>query len=280
LVDESVAGGGSFDSTVWPDRNDVVVPDVVDDEAFELSPVPDDGAGQPFGLLEEFSSDRADPAFSERVRHWGPGRGLEDFEAFGSEDLVEGVDELAASVADQRAGIGELVGVFEEQVAGGLGGPGAGRIRGETSEDHLARLDLDEEEDVVAAKGGGVDGEEVTCVGCLGAQELGPSLFGAFRCGVDVVVFEDLLHGRLGDLVAEADEFAVYPPVSPRRVLSGETHNQPAQLDRSWRSADALAGWVGPVSGDSSSVPAQQGLGRDDPALAQSAGECRGDRSE
>jgi hypothetical protein len=139
---------------------------------------------------------------------------------------------------------------------------------------------LDEEEDVVAAKGGGVDGEEVTCVGCLGAQELGPSLFGAFRCGVDVVVFEDLLHGRLGDLVAEADEFAVYPPVSPRRVLSGETHNQPAQLDRSWRSADALAGWVGPVSGDSSSVPAQQGLGRDDPALAQSAGECRGDRSE
>ena len=141
----------------------VVVPDVVDDEAFELAAVPDDG------VIEEFSTDRADTSFSERVRYWGPGRSLEDLEAFGSEDLVEGGDELAGSVADQRAGTGELVGVFGEQVAGGLGGPGAGRVRGETGEDHLARLDLDEEEDVVAAKAGGVDGEEVTCDGCLGA---------------------------------------------------------------------------------------------------------------
>ena len=152
IVDESVAAGCSehcdagwhrwrlvergfgrplFEGAVRPVL--VVVPDEVDDEALELAAVPDDGA------VEEFSSDRADPAFSERVRDWGPGRGLEDLEAFGSEDLVEGVDEQAASVADQRAGTGELVGVVEEQVAGGLGSPDAGRIRGEPGED-LSKL--------------------------------------------------------------------------------------------------------------------------------------------
>ena len=41
----------------------VVVGDVVDDKMLELAVVPDDGA------VEEFSSDGADPSFSERVGH-------------------------------------------------------------------------------------------------------------------------------------------------------------------------------------------------------------------
>ncbi len=45
----------------------VVVVGVVDHEPFELLLVPDDGAGQPFGLFEELAADRSDPAFSERV---------------------------------------------------------------------------------------------------------------------------------------------------------------------------------------------------------------------
>jgi hypothetical protein len=43
----------------------VVVCDVVADETFELSSVPDDGA------VEKLSADGSDPAFSERVRHGG-----------------------------------------------------------------------------------------------------------------------------------------------------------------------------------------------------------------
>ena len=100
----------------------VVVVDVVGDESFELALVPDDGA------VEELAAQGADPAFGERVRDRRPDRGLEDLEAFGAEDLVEGVDELAASVTYERSGAGELVAVAEEQVAGGLGGPGAGRV--------------------------------------------------------------------------------------------------------------------------------------------------------
>jgi hypothetical protein len=44
----------------------VVVVRVVDDEAFELVLVPDDGA------VEEFPADGSDPAFGEGVGNWCP----------------------------------------------------------------------------------------------------------------------------------------------------------------------------------------------------------------
>jgi hypothetical protein len=64
--------------------------------------------------------------------------------------------------------------VTEEHIASGLSRPAAGGVRGETGEEHLAGLEVDEEQHVVAAQGHGVDGEEVAGDGCLGAEELGP----------------------------------------------------------------------------------------------------------
>ena len=121
--------------------------DVVDDEAFELSLVQDDGA------VEQLAAQSADPAFSESVRDWGADGCHEDLEALGSEDLVEGVNELAASVTHERSGIGEAVGMAQEQVAGCLGGRRAGRVGGDSGEDHFAGGDVDEEQQVVAAQG-------------------------------------------------------------------------------------------------------------------------------
>jgi len=151
----------------------VVMADVVGDEAFELGLVLDDGA------VEEFASDRSDPAFGERVGHRGADRGLEDFEAFCAEDLVERVDELAAAVTNECPCVLEAFGVADEKVPGGLGGPGAGRVGGDTGEDDLAGADFDEEQYVVAAQECGVDGEEVAGDGGLGVQELGPGDVGA-----------------------------------------------------------------------------------------------------
>ena len=125
-------------------------------------------AGQPCGLLEEFASDRSDPAFGEGVCHGSADGCFEDLEAVIFEDLVEGVDELAATVSDQSPSTGEPVAVAEEEVAGGLGCPGAGGVGGETGEDHLSGGDVDEEQAVVAAQRGGVDGEEVAGDGSLG----------------------------------------------------------------------------------------------------------------
>ena len=97
-----------------------VVIDVVDDKLVELATVPDDGA------IEELASKGAHPAFGERVRHRGAYRCLEDLHSFGSEDLVEGVDELVAAVAHKRTRPSESVGMAQEQVPRRLGGPHAG----------------------------------------------------------------------------------------------------------------------------------------------------------
>ena len=66
--------------------------------------------------------------FGERVRHGGAYGCLEHLHAFGCEDLVKGADELACAVAHQSPRIGVLVGVLEQQVPGGLGGPDAGGV--------------------------------------------------------------------------------------------------------------------------------------------------------
>ena len=86
----------------------VVVVDVVADEAFELVPVPDDGA------VEELAAHRSAPTLSKSVSHRGPDGRLQDLEAFGVEDLAERVDELAGSVSDQGPSTGEFVAALEE----------------------------------------------------------------------------------------------------------------------------------------------------------------------
>ena len=118
----------------------VVMIDVVDDEIVELAAVPDDGA------VEELASKGADPAFGERVRHGGAHRCGEDLHTFGSEDLVEGVDELAGAVSHERRGVGELVAVLEQQVPRRLGGPDAGWVVRDRCEVHGSGGDVDEEQ--------------------------------------------------------------------------------------------------------------------------------------
>ena len=144
----------------------VVVVDVVGDESFELLVVPDDGA------VEELTTETADPAFRERVGAWCPDRCLEDLHVFGADDFVEGVDELATSVAYERPCVGELVAVSDEEVAGGLGRPGSGGVLGDAAEVDGSGGDVDEEQQVEPAERDGVDGGEVAGDCGLGAQEL------------------------------------------------------------------------------------------------------------
>jgi hypothetical protein len=107
LVDESVTSGRFHDLELgricaggvrgwqrWPLLEGTVrpmggvVPDVVDDEPFELGLVPGDGA------VEEFAAYRSDPLFREGVGNRSTDGCLEDLEAPSAEDLVKCVDEL------------------------------------------------------------------------------------------------------------------------------------------------------------------------------------------
>ena len=67
-----------------------------------MSPVPDDGA------VQQFAAQCPDPSFREGVGDRCADRGLENLDAFGSEHFIEAGGELAATIAYQCSGVGQL----------------------------------------------------------------------------------------------------------------------------------------------------------------------------
>jgi hypothetical protein len=68
------------------------------------------------------------------VRSRRLGRDLDHIDAFGGEDGIEGGGELGVAVADQEAERGDPLPQVHQQVAGGLAGPGRGRMGGYTEQ--------------------------------------------------------------------------------------------------------------------------------------------------
>ena len=189
---------------------------------------------------------------------------LRTLQPFGSEDLVEGVDELASAVAHECPGAGELVAVTEQQAPGGLGGPDAAGVVRDPCEVHAPGRDVDEEQQVEPAHRDGFDGGEVAGDGGLGPQELRPSDFAASGGGVDSGVLEDLPDRGRSEAVAEPGELAMDAAISPSRILGCEAQCESAKLRcRRWPARRSL--WLGPVSGDAAPVPAQKCVGGDQP---------------
>ncbi len=67
-------------------------------------------------------------------------------------------------------------------------------------------------------------------------------------------------------MVAEADEFAVDASVTPGRVLLCQSDDELADLGGGWGTSGASLS-LGPVTGYALAVPAQQGVGGDDPTV-------------
>ena len=84
---------------------------------------------------------------------------------------------------------------------------------------------------------------------------------------------------RCRDLVTQTGELAVDAAIAPSWVLVREMEDYSAELARGWRSS-VWACRLGPVSGDAAAVPAKQGVGSDEPALTQAAGESGCDGAE
>jgi len=120
--------------------------------------------------------------------------------------------------------------------------------------------------------------------GGLGSNELDPGRPGPIGRGVDTLGPEDIPHGRRGDRVAEAGEFAVYAAVAPVGVLGGESYCQLSVFGVDQWPPRCSRGWSGPVSVYEAAVPAEHGLGSHDQehfgesAAIEGAGEHRQDR--
>ena len=79
--------------------------------------------------------------------------------------------------------------------------------------------------------------------------------------------------------MAEAGEFAVDTAVSPGRILCCHLDDEVPDLGSGrWPSRGVV--WLCPVACDTSSVPAQESVGCDEPSVAAGPGECLGDGAE
>jgi hypothetical protein len=148
----------------------VVVVDELDKDAFEVTLVSDE---QP---VQAFDPHGANESLGECVRARCSDRRIDHACTDRGHHFVEGTDELRVAIANQELDGATLVLEHGCEVARLLGDPAPDRVLGHTSEEDLAALEIDEEQDIDLSKARGVDGEEVARerAGSLGAKELCP----------------------------------------------------------------------------------------------------------
>jgi hypothetical protein len=133
--DRRVAG----DHGGWVVSRRVLVETLVRPVVVEVAHVlVEDGSGVSFVVDQHpvgaFGADAADEPFRITVRPGRPRRDLDHGNAFGVKDGIEGSGELGIPVADQEAEGADLVTEVCQKVAGSLGGPSRGRVRGHTEQ--------------------------------------------------------------------------------------------------------------------------------------------------
>ncbi len=176
-------------------------------------------------------------------------RTLEAAQARVGEYRVEGFGELAGTVADQELDV-RRVGVHEE-VAGSLGGPfarGVGRYTKQVGTT-AAVFQQDQGVDAFAA---------MMCSACAvrNCFHVGP-----LRCGAgSIPAWLRMFHTvETGDLVSEAGQFAVDPPVTPGGIVGGRAQHQSLDRSSGGRSPGTTPPAVVPSARHELAMPGQQG---------------------
>ena len=129
----------------------VVVLDVLGEHGLQMAAAEDEHP------VEALAPDGADHALTDGVGPGCPDRALDDPDALGGEDGVEGSGELGVAVADEELDRGRLVGEVHREVAGLLGHPLGDRVGGDAGDPYETRVVVDEHEHVEPAEEDGVD---------------------------------------------------------------------------------------------------------------------------
>jgi hypothetical protein len=197
------------------------------------------------------------------VRSGAPGRDSYDLDTGTGQDHVKLCGELSGPVADQEPETCGAISQVYQHVADLLCGPGPFRVRGDPEDVHVAGTDFHDEQAIQALQGqGAVHVEEIGGEHrrCLRMQELPPSRVGVpLRCWGNLQGFEDPADGGCADPVAELEQLALDPLVSPNVVLGGEPLDECGDLGADWRPSHSVR--VGPVAGDQAAMPAQDSAG-------------------
>ena len=230
----------------------VVVLDELRKDALKVAFVSDEEPVQALG------PDAPDETLGEGIGTWCPDRCLDDPSANRSHHFVEGSDELGVAILDQELHHTILVIERYDEVSRLLGDPASDRVFGDASEEDLASFEVDEEQDVEASQGDGVDGEEVARQrsGCLSSKELDPAGSRASWGWCKAVASKHVSHTGGGNGGAELPQLADDTEVTPARILSSEPEHKTDYL----RVERILGATVRgrPVASDELVVPAHE----------------------
>ena len=199
----------------------VVVVDVDPKHVLEL-PLADDQ-----DPIEAVAPDGADPALGERVRARCAKRRANDLDALTSEDLIEGVAELAVSIVDQKAERPQPLFGRPGELPGLLSYPGAARVGGAASQMYPPAAQLDKEEHVEASEPERVDGEEIAGDHglCVRTKELTPAQPSPRLGRRDTGLAQDGANRRRGHVGAHTGELADDPLIAPTRILTSDAQH-------------------------------------------------------
>jgi hypothetical protein len=186
-----------------------------------------------------FSADAADEPFRVAVRLGRAGRNLDDVDAFGGEDGIEGIGELRVPVADQKAEGADLVTEIHQEVAGGLGGPHRGRVsshpeKRDPSGAHFMTNKTSRRRSPMVSRVSKIGGQQP---GGLSAQEgpppcVAPPWRRAQPCGG-----QNPPNRTRANVVPEPDQFSLKAPVAPGRILVCQAQHQSSDLLINWGAA-------------------------------------------
>ena len=183
---------------------------------------------------------RQHEAFGEAVRLRTTRWDLDHLDTRTGEHRVERVRELSGAVADEEPEPRDVFAELHDQVAGLLCGPRPVGMPGHAQDVQEAVTDLEREQDVEPPqRHRAVDVEEVNRehAGALRAQELPPRRVGPpRRRRWYPVALQDPADRRGADAMAELEQLALDPLVSPVRVLRRHPYDQ--------RRDDWVDGWA------------------------------------
>jgi len=219
-------------------------------------------------VVEALAASRLYPPLGERVRLRGLDRGLDDPDAFGPEDLVEGTAVLRVTIPDQKPNASKPL--PHRQIPGLLGHPGRIRVPGDAEDVHPAGPELDAEQHVQRAEPGRLDGEEVERQDSIGLspEKLAPRGTPPAWGRAQAVPTEHRSDGRGAHSDAELQQLAPDPEVAPPWVLPGQSDDELYGVPTEWWSARPPTA-VGPLAPNQLPVPSEQGSGG---SIAPSAG--------
>ena len=206
--------------------------------------------------VEAFSSYGSDPTFRVRIRDRRAHGGADDAESLAGEDLVERGAELGVPISIRSRRSRSAKSPMTFRACWVVHDPVGCAVTPARRTRRRSRSRKNSTESRRSPMVSTVKKSEADDMSSLGMEEPTPRVAVSLGAQLNTGALENRPDRRGSDLIPEAQEFTGDAPVSPRGVLAGEAYHERLEASVGRRSAPGMR--VRPVTGDESTVPAQQ----------------------